>query len=280
MYSLKGFYDLHVHPSPDVKKRKFTDPELAGRLLEAGMQGGVIKNHFSETACRAALLQQQFPQLKVAGGIVLNRPNGGINPYAVENCIALGGKFLWMPTLDARTYQLCKHPDMKREEAEKYLYLLDERGNLLPAVREVLYLAAQADMTVATGHISAEEGKMVAAAAREAGVRKIIITHADNPADFYTDADQLACVKMGAVIEHCCFNVFTGQTPIGELARQIRLVGCDNVLLSSDFGQPGSPYPEEGLSQLAEALLGEGFTPSDLETMLKTNPEKLMGTSC
>lgn len=267
-------------PLRDVKKRKFTDPELAGRLLEAGMQGVVIKNHFSETACRAALLQQQFPQLKVAGGIVLNRPNGGINPYAVENCIALGGKFLWMPTLDARTYQLCKHPDMKREEAEKYLYLLDERGNLLPAVREVLYLAAQADMTVATGHISAEEGKMVAAAAREAGVRKIIITHADNPADFYTDADQLACVKMGAVIEHCCFNVFTGQTPIGELARQIRLVGCDNVLLSSDFGQPGSPYPEEGLSQLAEALLGEGFTPSDLETMLKTNPEKLMGTSC
>ena len=119
MYSLKGFYDLHVHPSPDVKKRKFTDPELAGRLLEAGMQGGGIKKHFSETACRAALLQQQFPQLKVAGGIVLNRPNGGINPYAVENCIALGGKFLWMPTLDARTYQLCKHPDMKREEAEK-----------------------------------------------------------------------------------------------------------------------------------------------------------------
>lgn len=280
MYSLKGFYDLHVHPSPDVKKRKFTDPELAGRLLEAGMQGVVIKNHFSETACRAALLQQQFPQLKVAGGIVLNRPNGGINPYAVENCIALGGKFLWMPTLDARTYQLCKHPDMKREGAEKYLYLLDERGNLLPAVREVLYLAAQADMTVATGHISAEEGKKVAAVAREAGARKIIITHADNPADFYTDADQLACVKMGAVIEHCCFNVFTGQTPIGELARQIRLVGCNNVLLSSDFGQPGSPYPEEGLSQLAEALLGEGFTPSDLETMLKTNPEKLMGTSC
>ena len=280
MYSLKGFYDLHVHPSPDVKKRKFTDLELAARLLEAGMKGVVIKNHFSETVCRAALLQQQFPQLKVAGGIVLNRPNGGINPYEVENCIALGGKFLWMPTLYARTYQLCKHPDMKREEAEKYLYLLDEKGNLLPAVREVLYLAAQAYMTVATGHISAEEGKKVVAAAREAGVRKIIITHADNPADFYTDADQLACVKMGAVIEHCCFNVFTGQTSIGELARQVRLVGCDNVLLSSDFGQPGSPYPEEGLSQLAEALLGEGFTPSDLETMLKTNPEKLMGTSC
>ena len=280
MFPLKGFYDLHVHPSPDVKKRKFTDPELATRLAAAEMGGVVLKNHFSETACRAALLQEQFPQLKIAGGIVLNRPNGGINPYAVQNCIELGGKFLWMPTLDARKYQLCKHPEMKPEEAEKFLYLLDEAGNLLPAVREVLQLAAEADLTVATGLISAEEGKKVVAAARKAGVKKIIVTHADNPADFYSDAEQLECVKMGAVIEHCCFNVYNGQTSVAELARQIRLVGCGHVLLSSDFGQPGSPYPDEGLSQMAEALLAEGFTVSDIEEMMKKNPEKLLGTGC
>lgn len=267
---------MHVHPSPDVKKRKFTDPELAQHLLAAGMAGVVLKNHFSETICRAALLQQQFPQLKIAGGIVLNRSNGGINPYAVENAIALGGRFLWMPTLDARKYQQCKHPELTAEEAEKFLYLLDEEGNLLPSVEQVLQLAAEADLTVATGHISAAEGKKVVTAAKKAGVRKIIVTHADNPADFYTDAEQLECVEQGAIIEHCCFNVFTKQTPIAELARQIRLVGFEHVLLSSDFGQPGSPYPEEGLSQLAEALQQEGFQVAEIETMMRINPEKFM----
>ncbi len=276
MYPVKGFFDMHVHPFPDIKKRKFTDPELAQHLLAAGMKGMVLKNHFSETVCRAVLLQQQFPQLKIAGGIVLNRSNGGINSYAVANTIALGGRFLWMPTLDARKYQQYKHPELTDEEAEKFLYLLDEKGELLPSVQQVLQLAAKADLTVATGHISAAEGKKVIVAAREAGIRKIIVNHADNPADFYTDAEQLECVKQGAIIEHCCFNVFTKQTSIAELARQIRLVGCEHVLLSSDFGQPGSPYPEEGLSRLAEALQQEGFKSSEIEIMMQINPAKLM----
>lgn len=88
---VKGIYDVHVHTAPDVSKRKFTDPELAPRLEEKGMAGFLVKNHFTETAARAALLQAQFPKLKIIGGIVLNRTVGGFNPYAVENCAKLGG---------------------------------------------------------------------------------------------------------------------------------------------------------------------------------------------
>lgn len=36
------------------------------------------------------------------GGITLNRQVGGINPYAVESALKLGGKVVWLPTQSAR----------------------------------------------------------------------------------------------------------------------------------------------------------------------------------
>ena len=81
---LKGAYDLHIHTAPDVVQRKCGDLELARRLVHRGMAGCAIKNHYFDTAVRAKLLQEQFPQLRVAGGVTLNRSVGGVNPDAVE----------------------------------------------------------------------------------------------------------------------------------------------------------------------------------------------------
>ena len=78
--SCNGFYDLHVHPAPDVVPRKFTDIELAERMEMEGFGGFVLKNHFSETASRAAMLQILYPKLVIRGGVVLNRTMGGMNP--------------------------------------------------------------------------------------------------------------------------------------------------------------------------------------------------------
>mgnify|MGYP000423500525 CR=1 FL=1 len=36
---LNGVYDLHIHTSPDVVPRKYSDLELARRLAERGMAG-------------------------------------------------------------------------------------------------------------------------------------------------------------------------------------------------------------------------------------------------
>ena len=82
--TLKGVYDLHIHTSPDVVPRKCSDIELGRRLAAAGMAGCAIKSHYFDTAARAALLQAQFPQLHIAGGVTLNRSVGGVNPEAVE----------------------------------------------------------------------------------------------------------------------------------------------------------------------------------------------------
>lgn len=74
---LSGTYDLHIHTAPDVIPRKCTDEETVRRLEAVGMKGCAIKCHYFETAARAALLQDRFPQMKIVGGLVLNRSVGG-----------------------------------------------------------------------------------------------------------------------------------------------------------------------------------------------------------
>ena len=110
---LNGVYDLHIHTSPDVVPRKYSDLELARRLAERGMAGCAIKCHYFDTAARAGLLMAQFPQLDVAGGVTLNRSVGGLNPDAVERSAQAGGRMVWFPTLEAQSYQRYQHRCLK-----------------------------------------------------------------------------------------------------------------------------------------------------------------------
>ena len=74
---LQGVYDLHMHTSPDIDARKCSDVELAARWRAAGMAGGAIKSHYLDTAGRARVLTELYPELDIAGGITLNRSVGG-----------------------------------------------------------------------------------------------------------------------------------------------------------------------------------------------------------
>ena len=95
---LQGAVDTHVHSSPDLVARKLDDFELVRQAKERGMAGLVLKNHFFTTALRAQLVAAQIPGIAVVGSIVLNQPQGGINPWAVEAACRGGAKVVWMPT--------------------------------------------------------------------------------------------------------------------------------------------------------------------------------------
>ena len=89
---LKGAWDLHIHVAPDVVKRKCTERVVAQRMHERGMSGGAIKCHFFETIARASLANEDYPDIKIVGGITLNRSVGGLNPEAVLKAGMMGGK--------------------------------------------------------------------------------------------------------------------------------------------------------------------------------------------
>lgn len=257
---IDGLYDLHVHSSPDVRERKCSDNVLAERALKAGMKGFVIKAHYFDTAARAGLVRERYPQLDVIGGVVMNRSVGGLNPEAVLRCAEAGGKIVWFPTMDSLSYQRY-HTQKKDPSADlsRFIKVCGDDGALLPAAREVIKMAADHDMVVATGHISPQEGMAVVRYARELGCRAIV-THADNPADLYSDEQQIEAAKLGAMIEHSFFTVYFKRTTAEEIVRQIRLVGIESVILSTDFGQTDAPYFDEGLEMYFEALSAHGLS--------------------
>lgn len=270
---LKGAYDLHVHTAPDVVKRKFDDYEFCERLIASEMSGGIIKSHYFDTSARAQLLNKKYPKLNIGGGIVLNNSVGGLNPYAVEKAAKLGAKIIWMPTMDSYSYEKVKN--IPNKNLEKYIYILDKDENLKKEIYDILEIAKENKIFIATGHISSFEGLKLIKEANKFGV-KTIITHADNPNDLYTVEEQKEAVSLGAMIEHAYFTVFHARTNIEEIARQIREVGHENVFLTTDFGQMNSPYPDEGLLEFAEKLLRQNFTETELRKMIVENPKYII----
>lgn len=198
-----------------------------------------------------------------------------MNPYAVERCAQLGGKFVWFPTLEARSYQRYLRRSEPEADLSSYLAVCGEDGRLLPTALEVLDAAAAGRMTVATGHIGTEEGMALVKAGADRGLQ-MALTHADNPANAYSVEQQRQAVALGALVEHSFFTTYYDRTPIGEIARQIRAVGCENVLLTTDFGQPDSPYADEGMAQYGALLLRQGFTLNEWRIMTRDNPSRLL----
>ncbi len=273
---LQGVYDLHMHTSPDVVARKCSDVELAARWRAAGMAGGAIKSHYLDTAGRAKVLTELYPELDIAGGITLNRSVGGNNPWAVERSAQAGARMMWFATLEARAWQAFQHRnDPVPADLSGYLTVTDENGRLLPEVLDVLDAAAKYRLTVGTGHVGAKEGLELV---RE-GVRRgltMVLTHCDNPADCYTKEEQIEAARMGAVIEHSFFTTFYNRTPIGQIADEIRGEGVENVILTTDFGQLQSPYSDEGIELYMRRLMEQGFSYEELLIMVRDNPRRLI----
>lgn len=272
---LNGVYDLHFHTAPDVSARKCSDLTAAKRWKAAGMKGGLIKCHFADTTGRAAVLRELYPDLTVEGGLVLNRQAGGLNPQAVERCGQAGGSFLWFPTLDARCYQSFRHGQDAGFNLSPYLSPLSSDGRLLPQVYEIFESVKQYDMVLCTGHLDPFEGMTLLREASRCGVKRMVVTHADNPANRYSLEEQKECVCLGAVIEHSYFTTYYNRTSWEELVSQIRGVGASRVYLTTDFGQTGSPFSDEGMELYAKGLLEHGITLQELDLMMRRNPEEL-----
>ena len=131
-------------------------------------------------------------------------------------------------------------------------------------------------MILATSHISKPETFALVKAAKERRVERIIITHVDFPSTFYTVEEQKELLKSGAFMEHCYTTPATGKVGWDVAVEQIRAIGPDRVVLTTDLGQATAVYPDEGLALFGEKLLAEGFSEADVRTMIVKNPASLV----
>lgn len=290
---IRGAYDMHIHSEPDVLPRKFNDIVLAEHAIEAGMAGVVLKSHYICTADRASLINQMFPDIKAFGGLVLNNSMGGMNPLAVDVAGRLGNKVVWFPTVDAENevknitgenvdgkpqpYWMTIARAMREKGIAGDPVKVVVDGKVTHAAIQCMEVIAEYDMILATGHISPEEMLPVVKAAREAKVNRVVITHPEFPATYLDQDQQKALGKYDVMFERCFTQPYTKKVEWETVYDNIRTIGPNSTILSTDLGQSTAPWVEEGMGIFIGNLLDNGFTPSEIETMSHLNAGQVLG---
>ncbi len=270
---LRGAVDIHVHAAPDP----YTDRRLDARALliqakAAGMRGLVLKSHEYPTQPLAWALGSEIGGISVYGGLSLDYGVGGLNPEAVSVSLRLGARVIWMPTFDAEQWR--RYGGEQVHSAGPGIVVLDERGSLLPVCHEILDLIDEHDAVLASGHLSVEETAALLGESRRRGIRSVI-THAS----FWIPVEvQRELAEAGAYIEQCAI---TSQGEHGDgafetVAEQVRAVGPEHVILSTDLGQADNPPPPLGFGSWIERFLGARFTAAEVGRMVHENPMALL----
>ena len=271
---LRGAIDVHVHAAPDpYAERRLSADVLVARAIEAGMGGLVLKSHEYNTQPLAWLLDQQNESIRVYGGIALDHGVGGLNMEAVSVAMLIGTTMVWMPTFDAQAWRDAR-PGGRHSPAPG-ITVLDEMGDLRHEVMAILDLIHEHDAVLATGHLSSPEVAVLVRESRRRGIRTVV-THGS----FYIDLEvQQEMAGLGAYVEQVATATSheDGQEQWELLESQVRAVGPEHVILSTDFGQAGNPEPPVGFGRWIEHFLDAGYSPSDVGRMVQANPADLIG---
>jgi Family of unknown function (DUF6282) len=282
---LVGAIDMHTHPSPSPFPRRVSVLTAALDAASAGFRAIVCKSHHHNTqmdvlAITEAGLLDDTP-IDVYGGIALNHYVGGLNPYAVELCLRMGGRVVWFPTLFSAAHLCHEHsPDSAfRSSAVKLreggaLSILDDEGRIKPEATDILEVIAGEDAVMNAGHLPADEIDVLVPAAVRAGVRRMVVSHPSFVIGA-TPARTAAWTAQGVTIEQCISPARKLMT-LEELRAYITAVGSDHTILSSDYGQRKNPLPVTGFRRLLRTLLDDGMPKEDLRKLVSDNPARIL----
>src|SRR5258707_4630358 len=193
--SLNGAVDIHVHQDPDSAPRAIDADDVARQAKAGGMRAVVLKNHWEDTAALAYMVRKMVPGIEVFGGITQDLAVGGINIEAVKHMADMKGgygRIVWLPTFDAENQVKGKGPEVK----------VSENGKLLPGVLALLdYVATRKQITLETGHVSAEEALMVMREAKARGIQHVVATHGMSGPTHLSEAQAQEFGRLGGYVE-------------------------------------------------------------------------------
>lgn len=277
--NLEGIVELHVHSAPDIRDRAYTDLELSDAARRVGAKAVVIKSHHGTTMNRAFLVNEYNRKVynetnfTMYGGIVLNYAVGGLNPVAVETALKLGAKIVWLPTT---------HADNQLKKLGKSGGIVCvENDEPVEKLKEILKLVKKYDVTLATGHLSAEDIFVVVRYAKNMGINKIVINHPEFWVVGLSTQQQAALVReYNVYLERCYAQPMGGGKYKSNLEDNYNLVkelGPDNIIINTDGGQVENPHWEVAFQQSINYLADKGISQEDIYKMTRTNPAKALG---
>ena len=263
--SLKGVIDMHVHSNPDIRHRAYDDFELMEAAIRVGGRAIVIKTHQGTTVDRAYLCNRHNEiihhgdnDFTMFGSVTLNRQMGGLNAAAVESGLKLGAKVIWLPTQSARN-----NLEKQKGDLSKAVEVIRD-GKIVPELQDIFQLIKDFDVVLGTGHLSPEEIFRVVEAARNAGVRKIVVTHPEWWMVGMSLEDQVRLVQdYDIILEHCFAQPMGGGKYKSNLPLNLEAIqacGYKNVMVSTDGGQVENPFWEAALEQYIQYLADHGIS--------------------
>ena len=273
---LVGAIDLHAHHGPDAYPRQWNAFQVSELAAERGLRAIVLKNHWTETAGLAHLVDANGADgIEVFGGVALNTPVGGMNPQAIRYMVDVTGnrgRVVWMPTHDS------EH-EVRFNGDDRPFVPVSRQGALLPETREVIGLIAEHGLTLATGHVTPDEAFLIMREARQRGVERIIVTHPMlHPQYTYMSVDELRqAAELGGYIEITAGTLLGGDEARRRILAVLREVGPGRCFVSSDSGLTGTPNHPDALAMAAGVLREAGFKERDLDMLFRDNPAFLLG---
>lgn len=280
--SLKGVIDMHVHTNPDIRHRAYDDFELTDAAIRVGARAIVIKTHQGMTMDRAYLCNAYNRRMyhgdnnfTMFGSVTMNRVIGGINPAAVESGFKLGAKVIWLPTASARN-----HMARLKLDTGKCVDVVRD-GKIVPELNDVFQLINQYGGVLGTAHVSPEECFVVVEAARNAGVKKIVVTHPEWWLVGMSVEEQVRLVKdYGVILERCYAQNLGGGKYKSNLPSNLEIikeVGYKNVMVDTDGGQVENPHWELAMEEYMQYLADHGIPLEHVNYMTHNIPASLLG---
>jgi hypothetical protein len=287
---IEGAVDLHVHPFPSPFPRRMGIVEATQDAARAGYRAIVVKSHHHSMVPDVLALHEtglgDIP-VQVFAGVALNPQVGGLNPYAVDLALNLGGKIVWFPTISSPAHlhheeEGGSFPNATITLRHAYpLSILDEAGSVKPEVFDILELIREHDAILTGGHLPASEIDILITQAQRMGVQRILVNH---PNFIIGATPELAgqWARKGVCIEHSVgmYDTFFGTRKsaleFSVLERFIAAAGAGKTILVSDTGQQNNARPVDVIKVVIRKLLDHGHDEPSIRSMVGGNAGQLL----
>ncbi|MEM3485184.1 MAG: DUF6282 family protein [Candidatus Methanomethyliaceae archaeon] len=306
---------VHAGPHLNSSPRRIDPFEAAREARDAGMRAIVLMDVFQMSTGTAWLVNRVIPDFLVFGGIILNTVFGGLNPRAVKTALyyGSGARFVCFGT-HSTYYQASRegrtvggefkrladlYPKFAQEELSRAIRIPLE-DPVPPELDEILTLVARhPQVFLRTGHVSPAEALRLIDLAKKYGIKHVVLD--SGVTKEMSIEQQKQAVAKGAFLEHTLASyTHTASIPkthyyvekefvsidegmqggakgsLLDVARQIRIVGAEHCIMSTDFGVYTLPTPVEGLREFIACLLDLGITPEEVKMMSAVNPAEVL----
>lgn len=285
---IRGAGDVHVHTSPSlVPNRKSNIWGLIEACEARQMAFAVVKWHHGDSFSAARVVNDlHHGPFRIYGGIVLNRPVGGLNPAAVDTAITLGAKIVWLPTLDSQGHgeaigQLGGFPFQQVRRSRwpaEGLSVTGEDGELKAEVKDIVELVSGTETVLASGHITV--GEIVALQRfirRERRQVNLLVNHVDFsvPALTASDIEELAAPNVWFELAYFTISAL-GHSSIEAMTALIEARPDAQFVLATDSGQEKNPIAPDAMLAFISLLLDNGLRAERVERMLRRDTRALL----